>query len=66
MLYSLDEAIEHCEQKSCSDTECANEHRQLAEWLKELKAYRKTCENLKVEAFHKSNKTDELVNDLKV
>lgn len=25
---------------SCSCKECANEHRQLAEWLRELKAYR--------------------------
>lgn len=25
---------------SLSYTECANEHRQIAEWLKELKAYR--------------------------
>ena len=43
---TLDEAIKHCEEvaeeqeeKEC--LECAAEHRQLAEWLKELKAYRK-------------------------
>jgi adenine C2-methylase RlmN of 23S rRNA A2503 and tRNA A37 len=43
---TLDEAIKHCEEvteeygmiKSCK--ECAEEHRQLAEWLKELKMYR--------------------------
>ena len=42
---TLDEAIKHCEEvaeeqeeKEC--LECAAEHRQLAEWLKELKAYK--------------------------
>ena len=34
---SLDEAIKHCEEKSCSNNACALEHKQLAEWLKELK-----------------------------
>lgn len=28
---------------------CAEEHRQLAEWLKELKAYRQATENIKSE-----------------
>lgn len=51
---TLDEAIKHCEEvaeKYCEKVEdgltaddfcdsCASEHRQLAEWLKELKAYR--------------------------
>lgn len=39
---TLEEAIEHCEEiaeKMCD--ECGMEHRQLAEWLKELQAYRK-------------------------
>lgn len=41
---TLEEAIIHCEDVAndragcCKD--CAEEHRQLAEWLKELKAYR--------------------------
>ncbi len=53
MLMTLDEAIKHCEEvaeehtiynfyggyESCD--ECAKEHRQLAEWLRELKEYRK-------------------------
>lgn len=55
---SIDEAIRHAEEcaESCDrladlcveDTSrnrnhrCAEEHRQLAEWLKELKAYRQT------------------------
>lgn len=40
---TLDEAIEHCEEVA-EETECKNcakEHRQLANWLKELKQLRK-------------------------
>ena len=48
---TLDEAIKHCEEvaNKCKTghfserikaMECSKEHRQLAEWLKELKAYR--------------------------
>lgn len=38
---TLDEAIKHCEAKAKVDcSECAKEHRQLAEWLKELKIHR--------------------------
>lgn len=35
---TLEEAIEHCREKSCNNSECAAEHKQLAEWLTELKA----------------------------
>ena len=39
---TLDEAIRHCEEvaEGCSGTECKADHRQLAEWLKELKERR--------------------------
>ena len=38
---TLDEAIKHAEERaSLSCDECAKQHRQLAEWLKELKQYR--------------------------
>ena len=37
---TLDEAIKHCEEKSCGNSECAADHRQLADWLKELREYR--------------------------
>ena len=38
---TLDEAIEHCEEKAkCCDS-CGLEHKQLAEWLRELKVFRK-------------------------
>ena len=40
---TIDEAIKHAEDKAneleCS--ECGKEHKQLAEWLKELKEYKK-------------------------
>ena len=37
---TLDEAIQHCEEKSLCGDACGLEHKQLAEWLKELKGYR--------------------------
>ena len=38
---TLDEAIEHALERSHQDcSECAREHRQLAEWLSELKELR--------------------------
>lgn len=43
---TLLEAIEHCEEKSCGNTACAQEHKQLAEWLNELKELMKIEENL--------------------
>ena len=36
---TIDEAIKHAEEKRCE--KCGEEHRQLAEWLKELKQLRK-------------------------
>lgn len=40
---TLDEAIKHAEEKAeeIECKKCANEHKQLSEWLKELKKYRK-------------------------
>ena len=35
---TLDEAIKHCEEKA-DCTQCGEEHRQLAEWLRELQKY---------------------------
>lgn len=38
---NIDEAIEHCKNIAReSDCKCALEHKQLAEWLEELKAFR--------------------------
>lgn len=42
MAMSIDEAIQHCEERAlCLENgECGEEHRQLAEWLRELKRLR--------------------------
>lgn len=38
---NLDEAIQHCKEIATSQcSECADEHKQLAEWLEELKRYK--------------------------
>lgn len=40
-MMTLDEAIEHCLEKSYNDdTECGREHKQLAGWLQELRDYK--------------------------
>lgn len=36
-LMSLDEAIKHCNEKSCRNNACALEHKQIEKWLTELK-----------------------------
>ena len=36
-MMTIEEAIKHCEEKGRGCTECAAEHRQLSNWLKELK-----------------------------
>lgn len=35
---TLEEAIAHCEEKALGTSECAAEHKQLAEWLEELRS----------------------------
>lgn len=56
---TLDEAIKHCEEVAdrCAVTdgnrECEDNHRQLAEWLKELKQYREW-----LESFNSDSATD--------
>jgi hypothetical protein len=37
---TIDEAIQHCNEISCEYNKCANEHKQLSEWLIELKELR--------------------------
>ena len=48
MSLSIDEAIRHAEDKvrELGCTECAQEHRQLAAWLRELKFRRKAQADL--------------------
>ena len=72
---TLDEAIKHAEEVSmdninranilwdskekarCED--CAEEHRQLAEWLKELKRQREALEKVKTEIVERTKRLDE-------
>lgn len=56
----LDEAIKHCEEKACGCDECSNEHRQLAEWLKELKQFRQPEVDFETEYAKFSNDPDAL------
>ena len=35
-MMTIEEAIKHCEENVCDNSECSLEHKQLAEWLKEL------------------------------
>ena len=35
-MMTLEEAIKHCEENVCDNSECSLEHKQLGEWLKEL------------------------------
>ena len=48
MAMTIDEAIRHAEDKAreLGCTECAQEHRQLAAWLRELKFRRKAQADL--------------------
>lgn len=39
-MMTIDEAIKHCKEIACEHNECANQHKQLAEWLNELKELR--------------------------
>lgn len=37
---TLDEAIQHADEKGQGTCQCHEDHRQLADWLRELKAFR--------------------------
>ena len=71
---TLDEAIKHCmdiaeTQEMCSNgKKCAEEHRQLAEWLKELQRYHeaweKIKEQIKEEAYWANSDFEEYKTDI--
>lgn len=43
-MMTLEQAIKHCEEVANSKCDqCGAEHKQLARWLKELKARRELC-----------------------
>ena len=48
-IMTLEEAIEHCEEKSCDNSECGKQHKQLKEWLLELKQYKEFIANRNIE-----------------
>lgn len=56
-MMDLESAIQHCEEVADTpcftdeEAKCYSEHRQLAEWLKELKAYREARAEI-AEAFN--------------
>ena len=60
---TLDEAIKHCEEVAENvmheNAECAAEHRQLAEWLRELKELREDYEYTKEQAWKRYSKLKE-------
>jgi hypothetical protein len=41
-MMTLDEAIQHCHEKACGNTECSQDHAQLEMWLKELKSLKES------------------------
>ena len=44
---TIDEAIEHAEEISCGNDQCAKDHAQLADWLRELRRARMEIDLLK-------------------
>lgn len=44
---TLDEAIEHTEERACGNDQYANDHAQLADWLRELRRARMEIDLLK-------------------
>ena len=52
---TLDEAIQHCEEKAQCGTDCGMEHKQLAEWLKELKTRREKVKELEERLEYKTS-----------
>lgn len=70
---TLDEAIQHCEERASCGNKCGLEHKQLANWLKELRTYRMSDKRYVLseddyKTMHKSPKFDDqlfrLINDL--
>jgi hypothetical protein len=45
---TIDEAIEHAEEIACGNDQCAKDHAQLADWLRELRQVRIDIEVLKI------------------
>lgn len=64
-IMTLNEAILHAEEKAQSLCgECAIEHKQLAEWLRELKASKNTIAQLAKDNVVLAKEKDALIKDL--
>ena len=61
---TLEEAIQHCEERALCGDACGLEHKQLAEWLKELKGYRMD-EETKLDKTTVTNVLEKLLNTIK-
>jgi len=63
---TIDEAIEHCENTACrlGFTECGKDHRQLAEWLKELKELREDIQAIERLSDYRYEENRSLKNEL--
>lgn len=46
-MMTIDEAIEHAEERACGNDQCAKDHAQLADWLRELRRARMEIDLLK-------------------
>ncbi len=44
---TIDESIEHAEERACGNDQCAKDHAQLADWLRELRRTRMEIDLLK-------------------
>jgi len=58
-LMTLDEAIKHCQEKSCDNNACSLEYKQLANWLIEFKELSNNTDKLKIENEELKNKLNE-------
>ena len=58
-MMTLEEAIQHCDEKQCGGGECDMEHQQLGNWLRELKDRREherfSYPNMHVYLYHDGN-----------
>ena len=61
---TLDEAIEHCEEKANGCDSCSMEHKQLAEWLRELMTLRNEVDRLNEKIERNSRIMDKIPWDM--
>ena len=62
-MMTIEEAIKHCEENVCDNTECSLEHKQLAEWLKELQELKSNNEEMAKVKKTNTSKTETKMNN---